>query len=90
MTSVRRMRTTSHGEFRCNLAAMVDRVNDDHEPLVVTRDGGKPAAAVISLEDFASLKETLHLLRSPGNGTRLLEAVADLDRGEGVARTLTE
>ncbi len=85
-----RMRTTSYSEFRRNLATMIDRVNDDHEPLIVTRDGGKSAAVVISLEDFASLEETLHLLRSPRNSERLLEAVEALDRGEGAERTLAE
>ncbi len=46
-----------------------------------SRERGKPAAVLMSLEDFASYAETHHLMQSPRNAARLLEAVADLDRG---------
>lgn len=48
------MRTTSFTNFRKNLAATIDGVNDDHEPVIITREGGKPSAVLMSLEDFAS------------------------------------
>ena len=38
------MRTTSYSDLRKNLAATLDRVTEDHEPVVITRDKGKPAA----------------------------------------------
>ncbi len=82
------MRTTSYSELRRNLAAMLDSVVEDHAPIVITRDRGKPAAVLISLEDFASYEETRHLLRSPRNADRLLEAVEGLERGEGTARDI--
>ena len=49
-------------------------------------DGGKPAAVLMSLEDFASYEETRYLLQSPRNADRLLQAVSDLERGEGQER----
>ncbi len=82
------MRTTSYSELRRNLAAMLDSVVEDHAPIVITRDRGKPAAVLISLEDFASYEETRHLLRSPRNADRLLEAVEGLERGEGTERDI--
>ena len=84
------MRATSYTELRKNLAATLDRVNADHEPVIITRDRGKPAAVLMSLEDYASFEETCYLLRSPANAERLLSAVAELEAGRGVERTLDE
>lgn len=84
------MRTTSYTDLRRNLAATLDSVVTDHTPVIVTRDRGKPAAVLISLEDLASYEETRALLRSPRNAERLLEAVAALDVGEGTERELID
>ena len=84
------MRTTSYSDLRKNLAAMIDSVNTDHEPVVITRDKGKPSAVLMSLEDFASYEETRYLLRSPANADRLLTSVSELDRGVGSERHLAE
>lgn len=82
------MRTTSFTELRKNLASAMDGVASDHEPVLITRGGGKPAAVLMSLEDFASYEETRHLLRSPKNAVRLHRAIEELDAGQGVERTL--
>jgi antitoxin YefM len=84
------MRTTSYSDLRRNLAATLDSVNADHEPVVITRDGGKPSAVLMSLEDFASFEETRYLLKSPRNADRLLEAIQVLDAGKGTERELSE
>lgn len=84
------MRTTSYSDLRRNLAATIDAVNADHEPVIITRDRGKPAAVLMSVEDFASYEETRYLLRSPRNADRLLEATQGLDQGEGTERELSE
>ena len=84
------MRTTSYTELRKSLASVLDEVASDHEPVVITRNGGKPAAVLMSLEDFASYEETRYLLQSPANADRLLKAVAELDAGGGEEKTLTE
>ncbi len=84
------MNTTSYSELRKNLAAMLDRVAADHEPVVITRDKGKPAAVLMSLEDFASYEETRYLLRSPSNAERLLTSIADLEQRKGTERSLAE
>ena len=84
------MRTTSYSDLRKNLAATLDSVTNDHAPVLITRDRGKPAAVLISLEDFASYEETAYLLRSPRNAERLRESIRDLDAGAGSERKLAE
>ena len=84
------MRVTSYSELRRNLAEALDRVSADREPLVITRDRGKPTAVLMSLEDFASFEETRHLLRSPANAEQLLKSIAELEKGEGAEKTLVE
>ena len=82
------MRTTSYSELRKNLARTLDQVTADREPVIITRDRGKPAAVLISLEEFASLEETQHLLRSPANAARLQESLAEFEAGGGTERKL--
>ncbi len=84
------MRTTSYSELRKNLAEALERVNADHEPLVITRDRGRPAAVLMSMEDFASYEETRYLLRSPANAEQLLASIAELEEGQGVEHKLIE
>ncbi len=84
------MRTKSYSELRRNLAAELDSVTADHEPVIITRDRGKPAAVLMSLEDFAAYEESRYLLQSPRNAERLLQAVDELERGDGKVRTLEE
>jgi antitoxin YefM len=84
------MEVTSITELRKNLAAAVDRVTTDHDYTIITRERGKPAAVLMSLEDFASWQETEYLLRSPANREALLASIAELDAGGGVTRELID
>lgn len=84
------MKTTSYSELRKNLAATIDKVNSDHEPVVITRDRGKPAAVLMSIEDFASFEETRYLLASPRNAERLVEATRGLERGRGSTHEIAD
>jgi antitoxin YefM len=83
------MDSITYSAARANLATTMDRVCDDHEPVIITRNGDQ-SVVMLSLEDFKSLEETAYLLRSPANATRLLEAVARLNKGKGSARKLSE
>lgn len=74
---------------RANLAHTMDRVCEDHEPLIITRSG-QQSVVMMSLEYFKALEETAYLLRAPKNAKRLLEAIAGLESGQGEERRLAE
>lgn len=74
---------------RANLASTMDRVCDDHEPVIITRNG-QQSVVMLSLEDFKALEETAYLLRSPANAKRLLAAAEQLESGKGTERKLIE
>lgn len=83
------MKHTTSTELRANLSAMMDRVNDDHEPVIVTRAKGKPVV-MVSLEDWASMDETTYLLASPANRAALMRATAEGREGKVVVKTMDE
>ena len=83
------MQALSYSEARANLASLMDRVNDDHAPMLVTRQRGRPVV-VMSLDDFTAWEETTYLLRSPANAQRLTQAIAALNGGAGQVRDLVE
>jgi antitoxin YefM len=83
------MDAITYSAARANLARTMDRVCDDHEPLIITRNG-KQSVIMLSLEDYQALEETAYLLRSPANASRLLSAVAQLTADVGVEQELTK
>ncbi|AKH62912.1 MULTISPECIES: type II toxin-antitoxin system Phd/YefM family antitoxin [Photorhabdus] len=83
------MNTMSYSAFRANLARTLDKVNDDHKPVIITRQNGKPAV-VISLEDFQSYEETAYLMASTKNAARLNQAIAEVEAGKTVEKGLLE
>jgi antitoxin YefM len=83
------MDTMSYSAFRTNLAGTLDKVNDDHKPVIITRQNGRPSV-VMSLEDFQAYEETAYLMASPKNATRLNLAVAEIEAGIIVERELLE
>lgn len=83
------MDTMSYTAFRTQLAGTLDKVNDDHKPILVTRQNGKPAV-VMSLEDFQAYEETAYLMASPKNAARLNQAIAEAEAGNTQARDLID
>lgn len=83
------MDTISYSDARARLAKTMDKVCDDHAPVVVTRKNAR-SVVMMSLEDYQALEETAYLLRSPRNARRLLESIAELESGGGQTRALVE
>jgi len=83
------MDAITYSAARANLAKTMDRVCNDHEALIITRNG-EQSVVMLSLEDFQALQETAYLLRSPANAKRLLSATAQLNAGKGSERELTK
>jgi len=73
---------TSYTNLRDRLAAYLDQVTDDQEIVIVRRRGAKDVA-LIPADELSSLMETAHLLRSPKNAQRLLEALQSAIKGDG-------
>jgi antitoxin YefM len=78
------MGTTSYSHLRENLADVWDRVEDTQEPVIVHRRGHQDMA-ILPADELESLRETAHLMRSPRNARRLLEAIARATNGDGEA-----
>lgn len=76
------MKVMTTSDVRKNFAQALDSVIDDCEELVIPRDGGQ-AVVIVSLNEWNSMKETLHVLGSPANAQRLLNSIAQLDAGRG-------
>ncbi len=76
-------------ELRRNLAEHLDRVESDRVELVVSRRN-REDLAIIPLAELESLRETMHLLGTPANAARLMEAVSQLDAGRGTEHSLIE
>lgn len=83
------MDAISYTTARANLASTMDRVCNDHEALIITRNG-EQSVVMLSLEDYKALEETAYLLRTPANAKRLLSAIAQLNSGKGVERQLAK
>lgn len=80
------MSTQSLRDVRDHLSEVIDRVEHQHERVVVTRNG-KPAAVILSPEDLAQLQETIDVLSDPQALADIREADAAYARGDVVRGT---
>jgi antitoxin YefM len=83
------MRSKTYTEAREKLSDIIEKVCEDHDPLIITKRRDK-AVVMISLEDYESMEETAYLLKSPRNAQRLLESIKELKEGRGIERDLVE
>lgn len=81
------MKTLSYTAVRNSLARLMDKVNEDHAPVVITRQKGAPAV-LVSLEDFEAWQETAYLMRSPAMARRLHRAISQIEAGKTKPRKL--
>ncbi len=81
------MNILTFSEARANLKTVMDDVCTDHTPTVVTRVGGEHVV-MLSLADFNSMQETMYLLSSSNNASRLMESIAQLKAGKAQPRDL--
>jgi len=79
----------SYTDLRNNLAKYMDEVCDSHAPLHVTRQNAR-TVVMVSEDDFESLMETVHLLKSPANAKRLLRSIEELQSGNAKEQELIE
>jgi antitoxin YefM len=84
-----KMDAISYTAARSNLAKTMEKVCQDHDPVIITRTKA-PSVVMMSLEDYEALIETAYLLRSPENAKRLLNSISELENGKGLERELVE
>jgi antitoxin YefM len=81
------MNAITYTAARENLASTMNKVCNDHSPVIITRNRDQ-SVVMLSLEDFEALEETAYLLRSPANAKRLLESIHSLENGQGITRSI--
>lgn len=79
----------TYSQARQELAALWDRIEQENEIAILTRQGHEDLA-LIEASELSSLQETAHLVRSPANAIRLLDALRGSLAGEGIELTLED
>jgi antitoxin YefM len=80
---------TTYTQARASLAALLDQVTNNREVVIIQRRGAEDVA-LISADELASILETAHLLRSPANAKRLLDALDRGRKGSGTPQTIDD
>jgi len=75
------MIATNFSEFRTDLKKFLESVEDNNETLIIKRKTGK-GTVLISLEEYNSIMETMHILSSKKNADRLYESIQQMKEGE--------
>jgi antitoxin YefM len=79
----------SLSDFRANIASHLDRLEQDRDHLVVSRQGHEPVV-VLPLKDWQGMEETLYLLGTKANRDMLARSIADAKAGRVTERELIE
>lgn len=80
---------TTPTDARNGFFKLLEQVAKNHQVFIVNRRDGENVA-LISESNLASLIETVYLLRSPANGRRLLDAIAESQSGKIQPQTITK
>jgi antitoxin YefM len=75
------MITANYSEIKKDLKKYLASVEEDNETLIIKRKSGK-GAVMISLNEYNSIMETLHLLSSRKNAERLYESIQQMKSGK--------
>jgi antitoxin YefM len=83
------MIVANYTEFRTGLKNYLDNVEFNNETLIIKRGSGK-GTVLLSLDEYNSIMETLHLLSSKKNAKRLFESIEQMKTGKKVQHNLIE
>ena len=83
------MLAANYTEFRTGLKKYLDDIEENNETLIIKRSSGK-GTVLISLEEYNSMMETMHLLSSKANADRLYESIQQLKDGQFETKDLIE
>ncbi|MDO4232463.1 MAG: type II toxin-antitoxin system Phd/YefM family antitoxin [Lautropia sp.] len=83
------MQVINFSEARSQFKNVIDRVVADCDATLIHRRDGENAV-ILSESSYNSIMETLHLLSSPANAQRLMQAIAEDRAGQAEERNLLE
>ncbi|MDI6793702.1 MAG: type II toxin-antitoxin system prevent-host-death family antitoxin [bacterium] len=83
------MEAISYSDIRAGFSKTMDKVVNNHNPVIITRRN-RPPVVMLSLDDYEALNETAYLLRSPRNALRLMESIKQIESGGGSLKELSE
>ena len=78
------MAIVTYSYARQNLAKLMDEVEDDSTPIIISRQRKRGAAVFVSESEWNSIQETLYLLSSPENARQLRKGIAELNAGKWI------
>jgi antitoxin YefM len=70
-------------EIKARLSEIVDRIEEQHHRVTLTRNG-RPTAVLMSPEDLAALEDTLELLSDPEAMAEIKRAREEIAEGKGI------
>lgn len=83
------MEAITYSNARNNLKNIMDKVCDDQATYIITRKNNRNVV-MLSLEEFNTITETLHLLSTPNNTKRLLQSIQEIEKGNFREKELPE
>lgn len=75
------MDAITYSDLRRNLKAYMDKVYNDHEPLIISRKNSENVV-LLSIHEYNSLIETDYLLRNEANATHLIKSIEQHKAGK--------
>ncbi|MFC3899584.1 type II toxin-antitoxin system Phd/YefM family antitoxin [Aliicoccus persicus] len=83
------MSVISYSNARKNFRAIIDKVNEDSDPVIITTKDEKNAV-LISEADYNAIVETLYLTSTAANAKYLSQSISQLEDGYTTEVTLDE
>ena len=83
------MIAANYSEFRNDLKKYLDEVENNNDTLLIKRTTGK-GTIMISLEEYNSMMETMHLLSTEANRDHLRKSLDQVKKGKTVRKKLLE
>ncbi|NTU42241.1 MAG: type II toxin-antitoxin system prevent-host-death family antitoxin [Nitrospirales bacterium] len=83
------MQAVNYSMARNNLRSIIEDVDTNYEEYIVTTKDNRQVV-IISYDEYQSMKETLYLLSTPANRERLLQSIAEIEKGRFEPKELLE
>ncbi len=83
------MLSTTMSDFRKEMKKYLDLVTKDFETLIINRGKGE-GAVMISMAEYNSIMETMHLLSTKANADQLYASMKQFEEGKVIEKDLKD